>query len=633
MILKSDTQLQDGKYRIIRMLGQGGFGITYEAEQVNLGRKVAIKEFFMKDCCEREKDDLSVTVGTASQRELVNKFKTKFIKEAQTIAGFTHPNVVKILDVFEENGTAYYVMELLTGGSLFDLVYNSGPMSEIRAIDYIRQISSALCYIHEHNTVHLDVKPSNILLNTDGDAVLIDFGASKHYDKAGEQTSTTPIGYSKGYAPIEQYRDGDVKQFKPATDIYALGATLYTLVTAQVPPEASIVYEDGLVNIYGISDSLWRVIQKSMMPKRKDRPQTIDAFLSLFDADDEKTIILGKQSQTVDDDDEETDDNDYQYLTNDGKVTVHSGHGKYWLMIDEERISDYYDDIITNTLVEDCIVCAKRDGFYSYLYIDVVNKRVESTSFKYEYANAIRGKSYFRGLAIERLLDKQGIFLSVIYNIHDSTYCALGLKKQSNSYALVEQDFSYYPQSPDNEAFWIGMLFSVIGFSAIGFIAAGILQFSIMIGAILGFLLGVIISIVNKKECVHEAHIDAVGGSRVVLGVLEASSKRDGVESKLGRTNGPIWCPPPVKPHNDKVQRRDVSSVNASVFRNGSAPSCDSISEVICPLTGAKGYYRIERGGKIGMRRITDNGEIQELFPFDGDDDTYFEDAWLRLHG
>ena len=289
MQLTPGIQLQQGKYVIIRSLGQGGFGITYEAEQVTLHRNVAVKEFFMKDCCERDSENSRVIAGTGSQRELVERFKGKFLREAQMIAGMEHPNIVRVTDVFEENGTAYYVMEKLPGGSLAEKVKKEGPLSEIQAEKYIRQVADALSYIHARNTVHLDVKPSNILLDEKGDAILIDFGISKHYDESGQQTSSTPVGNSKGYAPLEQSRDGDVRQFKPSTDIYALGASLYHLITGQIPPEASIVNEDGLTRPNGISDRIWTVIENSMRPRRKDRPQSIPEFLSLLN--DENTVI------------------------------------------------------------------------------------------------------------------------------------------------------------------------------------------------------------------------------------------------------------------------------------------------------------------------------------------------------
>lgn len=300
MQLKAGTVLQSGKYEIVRTIGQGGFGITYEAFFKIMNGKVVVKEFFMKDVCNRDGETSFMSVPSVGSKALVEKFKAKFVKEAQTIFSYNHPNIVRVMDVFEENGTAYYVMDYLPGGSLKAKV-DSSPLPEQLAEKYIREVASALDYVHKHNTVHLDVKPANILLNSAGEAVLIDFGISKHYDKAGEQTSSTPVGISKGYAPLEQVRDGDVKQFGPSTDIYALGATLYHLFSGQVPPEASIVNEDGLDRPAGISDRMWSVITKSMEPKRKDRPQSIAEFLSLLDSkapqpvkDDDDTIVINK---------------------------------------------------------------------------------------------------------------------------------------------------------------------------------------------------------------------------------------------------------------------------------------------------------------------------------------------------
>ena len=299
MQLKTGTLLQGGKYKIIRSLGQGGFGITYEAEQVLLRRRIAVKEFFMKDCCERNDATSRVTVGMENQRALVERFRGKFMREAQMIAGMDHPHIVRVLDVFEENGTAYYVMDFLPGGSLADMVKKEGPLSEAKAEEYIRQVAYALDYIHRNNTVHLDVKPSNILLNAKGETVLIDFGISKHYDESGEQTSSTPVGISKGYAPLEQGRDGDVSQFKPSTDIYALGATLYHLVSGLVPPDASIVNEEGLICPLGIPEHLWTVIETAMRPKRKDRPQSISAFLSLLGRVTESNVAKEDETEVV----------------------------------------------------------------------------------------------------------------------------------------------------------------------------------------------------------------------------------------------------------------------------------------------------------------------------------------------
>ena len=282
--LDSNTVLQNGKYLISRALGQGGFGITYEAEQVALHRRVAIKEFFMKEYCDRDSTTSHVTLGTSEgSKELVEKFRTKFIREAQMIAGLDNPHIIKIHDIFEENGTAYYVMPFLDGGSLADKVKQNGPMQEREAIGYIKQVGDALDYLHKQNILHLDVKPSNVLLNAAGEAVLIDFGISKHYDEAGSQTSTTPVGISKGYAPMEQYQQGNMTKFSPATDIYSLGATLYFLLTGQTPPEAAEVNEDGIPETPHISTATNKAIEQAMSPKRKDRPQSILSFMAFLE--------------------------------------------------------------------------------------------------------------------------------------------------------------------------------------------------------------------------------------------------------------------------------------------------------------------------------------------------------------
>ena len=282
--------LQNGKYEIKRVLGQGGFGITYEGVQTGLGRKVAIKEFFMKDFCEREAGTSMVTiVGTEGNRYLVERFKEKFIKEAQMIAGLEDvPHVIRIYDIFQENGTAYYVMQFIEGGSLDSKVKTEGALNEGTAIGYIMQIAEALEQLHAQKIMHLDIKPANILLRGK-DLFLIDFGVSKHYDAEGDATTTTPVGRSKGYAPIEQYRQGGVQSFSPETDIYSLGATAYFLVTGKTPPEATELVVDPLVRPNNISDYLWKAIEASMRPSKNNRPHSITEYRHL----------IGKKEETA----------------------------------------------------------------------------------------------------------------------------------------------------------------------------------------------------------------------------------------------------------------------------------------------------------------------------------------------
>ena len=301
MNLNINTQLQGGKYRIEEILGQGGFGITYLATQVGLNRKVAIKEFFMKEYCNRDEATSSVSLGTVGSRDVVMRFREKFIKEAQNIAALNHPHIIRIYDVFEENNTAYYVMEYLDNASLSEYLKQKGRLLETEALRFIRQIADALSYIHEHKINHLDVKPGNILLDAKNNAVLIDFGLAKRYDDAGNQTSTTPVGISHGYAPLEQYKKGGVGTFSPTTDIYSLAATLFKLVTGQTPPDAGDVNEDGLPDFPSdISQSTINAITQAMQGSRKNRPQSIADFLKLLDGegvktqdDDEATEIVG----------------------------------------------------------------------------------------------------------------------------------------------------------------------------------------------------------------------------------------------------------------------------------------------------------------------------------------------------
>ena len=298
MNLKSGAHLQGGRYRIISTLGRGGFGITYLAEHTMTRRRVCIKEYFPKDYYKRNEDATSIALSSDGFAESMNRYKVKFVKEAQTIATFSHPNIVPIHDAFEENDTAYYVMEYVEGGSLSDIVKGNGALDEATAVDYVRQIASALSYIHERRFMHLDIKPGNIMLRTsDERAMLIDFGLSKHYNDDGEQTSTTPVGISHGYAPFEQYKDGGVSIFSPATDIYSLGATLYYLVTGSVPPSATDIAKGGINTPTNLSPGVQRAIKEAMNYWREDRPQSIDDFLKLLD--DEPEVVAPIAENTI----------------------------------------------------------------------------------------------------------------------------------------------------------------------------------------------------------------------------------------------------------------------------------------------------------------------------------------------
>lgn len=285
MQLKQGTFLQGGKYKIEKVLGQGGFGITYLATQDILERKVAIKEFFFKEFCEREEWTNTITLGTQANKTTVEKFLKKFIKEAQTISALHHPNIVQIHDIFRENNTAYYVMEYIDGNSLGDIVKTQGALPETKSVEIIKKVAVALEYIHTKNINHLDVKPNNIMVrHNDGEVILIDFGVAKQYDeKTKEGTTTTPVGISHGYSPSEQYKRNGVSSFSPESDIYSLGATLYKMVTGITPPEAIEVAQEGLPEMPShISEACKSVIRKSMMLNKADRPHNIAQFLDIL---------------------------------------------------------------------------------------------------------------------------------------------------------------------------------------------------------------------------------------------------------------------------------------------------------------------------------------------------------------
>jgi serine/threonine protein kinase len=296
--LKPGTTLRQGTYRIDRVLGHGGFGITYQATDLSLDRKVAVKEFFPKDYCDRDVTTSHVTLGTKGSEEFVNKMKAKFLKEARNIAKFDYSGIIRIYAAFEENNTAYYVMEYIDGGSLSERVKRDGPLPAAKAVEYITKVGHALEYVHERKINHLDVKPANIMVRrNDDEPILIDFGLSKQYDSEGNQTSTTPTGISHGFAPFEQYQTGGVKEFSPQTDIYSLGATLYYLLSGVVPPQAPLLVDDALTFPKSVPANLVTPISKAMSVSRKHRYSTVDLFLKDLTGESEETEIPAAKRQ------------------------------------------------------------------------------------------------------------------------------------------------------------------------------------------------------------------------------------------------------------------------------------------------------------------------------------------------
>ena len=291
MHLQIGTLLNRGKYRIIRYISSGGFGCTYEALNVEMDCNVAIKEFYMKDFCNRDSASGHVTVATQSKVELVDRVRRKFIEEAQALYRMNHPNIVRVTDKFEENGTAYYVMDYVEGNSLAGLIADCGPLPEDEAVCYIRQTADALEYVHSLNRLHLDVKPHNIMIDNSGKVVLIDFGVSKQYDEVANENTSTLMGSTPGYAPPEQM-SRSVGRFTPATDIYALGATLYKLLTGITPVDASLRSSGEELEPLpvAISATVRHAVEASMQMNKNKRPQSIGEFVRLVESGEMKTV-------------------------------------------------------------------------------------------------------------------------------------------------------------------------------------------------------------------------------------------------------------------------------------------------------------------------------------------------------
>ena len=238
-VLSEDTLL-DERYRVIGCIGVGGFGITYLCEDLLLQRNVAVKEYFPSEWAEREADALEV-----KNSRYLNAFlygKKSFLKEAKITAKFIHAqNIVTIYDVFSANDTVYLVMEYLQGDSVGRRMKKRQyePYSERKAVEIILSVMKALCTIHENYVVHGDISPGNLICTKEGTVVLIDFGAAKYM--TDKQPVLQAAFLKKNYAAPEQYRtakEGIPKDEGAWTDIYAMGATFYYLLTGHVPTDA-----------------------------------------------------------------------------------------------------------------------------------------------------------------------------------------------------------------------------------------------------------------------------------------------------------------------------------------------------------------------------------------------------------
>ncbi|MGV3719418.1 MAG: protein kinase domain-containing protein [Actinomycetota bacterium] len=229
--LPPGTVLRGGGYQIERVLGQGGFGITYQGRDLALDRSVAIKEFFPTGSGRK---GAAVQAAGGLTPEEYAAARQRFLEESRVLARFHHPGIVQVYTSFEEHNTAYMVMELLRGKTLAGWLEEHGPMPEGEAVPAIERVGEALAIVHDAGLLHRDIKPDNIIRADDGRTVLIDFGTAREFAAGKTHRMTTLL--TPGYAPLEQY--SQQARFGTFTDVYALAATLYHLLTGQLPVSA-----------------------------------------------------------------------------------------------------------------------------------------------------------------------------------------------------------------------------------------------------------------------------------------------------------------------------------------------------------------------------------------------------------
>ena len=278
-VLSPGACLASGEYRISKPLGQGGFGITYQGIDTRLNRAVAVKEFFPEGCW---REGSTVVSAGRWNCDTYSSAKQKFLLEGQTLGQFNHPGIVQVFYYFEENNTAYMVMEYLQGKTLGELLKRQGKLGEVQALKLITKVAKALEILHKAQFLHRDIKPNNIMLADDGRVVLIDFGAARDFTANTARYTTT---LTPGYAPLEQY--GRVLKNGAFTDIYALGSTLYHLLTGQAPVSAieraaGVELKTVKEIAPEISSHVSEAIAGAMVMDVTERLQSVRSFLDLL---------------------------------------------------------------------------------------------------------------------------------------------------------------------------------------------------------------------------------------------------------------------------------------------------------------------------------------------------------------
>src|SRR5262245_15548958 len=270
--LPAGYELQE--YRIEKVLGVGGFGLTYLAIDTNLKLRVAVKEYLPGEISARGTDQ-SVTPNSSKSAEDFMWGKRRFLDESRTLASFRHPNIVRVMRFFEAKGSAYMVMEYVEGDALPDWIKPRRPLPEVQVMAIAGPLLEGLQVVHTAGFLHRDIKPGNIYIRYDGSPVLLDFGSAR----ANSDDALTAI-VTPGYAPFEQYHSNGEQG--PWSDVYAFSGVLYWIVTGQRPLEAAArVREDTMQPALKAGDrnryrpELLAAIDWGLAPHEDDRPKSV----------------------------------------------------------------------------------------------------------------------------------------------------------------------------------------------------------------------------------------------------------------------------------------------------------------------------------------------------------------------
>lgn len=299
-----------GSYRIDSFLGQGGFGVTYVARDTMLDIQVAIKEYLPERIARRAADK-TIQPRSEEHAEVVRKGLISFLKEARTLAKFKHPNIVRVMSIFELNNTAYMVMEYERGHELKLLLDQRKNISEVALKALFGPILDGLEEVHRFGFIHRDIKPANILVREDGTPVLLDFGSARL--ASGHQTELLTAMVTAGFAPLEQYSGLDEQQ-GPWTDIYALGAVLYYAVRSVAPVDSTLrgaaVLNDNADPFQGLSSlkpegysvAFCRAVDWALQFKVSSRPQSLQQWRSrLFQEELDETVPVPGRHRDISD--------------------------------------------------------------------------------------------------------------------------------------------------------------------------------------------------------------------------------------------------------------------------------------------------------------------------------------------